>query len=70
MNGESYRVSGLSQGKFKVERDPVTGEAFVTRPVLDDAELLGAPSRDGAARTSQAVKMPLGKFIDDALGSR
>ncbi|UCG50446.1 MAG: hypothetical protein JSW58_09535 [Candidatus Latescibacterota bacterium] len=70
INAESYRVSGLSQGKFKVERDPVTGEAFITRPVLDDAELVGAPSREGAEKTSQAVKMPLDKFIDDALGRR
>ena len=65
----NYRVSGLSQGKFKVERDPVTGDAFITYPMMDGAEVLGTPSADGDGRTPHSARMPLSKFIDDALGA-
>ncbi len=65
----SYRVSGLSQGKFKVERDPVTGEAFVTYPMMDGAEVQGVRSAGDGGPVPQAVKMPLAKFIEDALGT-
>jgi hypothetical protein len=69
IDANSYRVSGLSQGKFKVERDPVTGDAFITYPMMEGAEIFGAPSADGDGRAPRSVKMPLGKFINDALGT-
>lgn len=69
IDASSYRVSGLSQGKFKVERDPVTGEAFVTYPMMDGAEVAGAPSAGDEGRAPQAVKKPLAEFIEDALGA-
>jgi hypothetical protein len=69
IDAANYRVSGLSQGKFKVERDPVTGDAFITYPMMDDAEVLGAPSAGGDGHAHRSAKMPLSKFIDDALGT-
>lgn len=65
----SYRVSGLSQGKFKVERDPVTGEPFVTYPMMEGSEPMGAPSAGDSGSAPRAVKKPLAEFIEDALGS-
>ena len=66
---DRYRVAGFSQGKFKVERDPVTGDAFVTRPMLDGTEVLGAPAKNGNLR-GQPERVPLNQFINDALDSR
>ena len=65
----TYQVSGFSQGKFSIERDPGTGKAFVKWPTLDDeVELVGAPARDGAAR-SRTDKVTLESFLDEALGA-
>jgi hypothetical protein len=69
IDAASYRVSGFSQGKFKVERDPVTGEPFVSYPMMDGVEVLGAPSADGEGGVPRSVKMPLDVFIGDALGT-
>ncbi|NIO29562.1 MAG: hypothetical protein GTO29_13525 [Candidatus Latescibacteria bacterium] len=67
---EGYRVSGFSQGKFEIERDPKTGEAFITRPALEGVEVLGAPVREGAAPVSRTVKIRLDQFIEEALNRR
>jgi hypothetical protein len=64
----NYRVSGLSQGKFKVERDPATGDPYITYPVMNGAEVVGVPSAGSDGRAPHSARMPLGKFIDDALG--
>jgi hypothetical protein len=64
---DAYHVSGFSQGKFNVERDPVTGEAFVRRPALEGAEVMGAPPSDDPMATTRVVEVPLTQFIDDAL---
>ncbi|UCG53330.1 MAG: hypothetical protein JSW58_07195 [Candidatus Latescibacterota bacterium] len=63
-----HRVSGFSQGKFMIERDPVTGEPFIRRPALEGAEVLGAPSRDKDPLISQTTKLPLDDFVKEALG--
>jgi hypothetical protein len=63
-DADKYRVSGFSQGKFGVERDPVTGEAFVTRPMLEGAEVLGAPAQGDVTK----ARVPLNQFINNALG--
>jgi hypothetical protein len=65
-DADRYRVSGFSQGKFGVERDPVTGEAFVTRPMLDGTEVLGAPAKRGGV-PGQPERVPLDQFINNAL---
>ena len=77
-DADTYRVSGFSQGKFGVERDPVTGEAFVMRPMLEGAEVLGAPVRDdatahdgdGSITASPPARVPLIQFINNALGDK
>jgi hypothetical protein len=70
LDGGQHRVAGFSQGKFKVERDPVTGEPFVTRPALDGAEVLGAPGQGSGPQTQQAEKVPLDAFVRDALETK
>ena len=61
-----HRVSGFSQGKFRVERDPDTGRAFVQSPPLDGVELVGAP--DGALPAGDMEKTTVDRFIRQALG--
>jgi hypothetical protein len=67
---DTYLVSGFSQGKFNIVRDPATGEAFVRRPALEGAEVLGAPPSGQEVSTSAVVNMPLRQFVDDALNRR
>ena len=59
-----HRVSGFSQGKYSVQRDPATGETFVRQAGLGATELSGAPVADLRAR------MPLGELLDRALPAR
>jgi hypothetical protein len=56
-----HRVSGFSQGKYSVQRDPVTGERFVRQAGLGATELSGAPLAELQSR------MPLGELLDRAL---
>lgn len=67
---DAYQVSGFSQGKFNIERDPITGEAFVKRPALEDVEILLAPQTDQQVPAPGNVNMPLKRFIDNALNLR
>lgn len=67
----AYHVSGFSQGKFGVERDPVTGEAFINRPSVTGAKLVGAPDQDTQVqRGARIERVPLDNFIKRALGRR
>lgn len=70
MEGTSYRVAGFSQGKFLVERDPATGEAYVNRPALEGVEVFGAPPDDGRMVGRSPVLVPLDKFVNQALGQK
>jgi hypothetical protein len=70
MDGTNYRVAGFSQGKFNVERDPLTGEAFVKRPALDGGEVVGAPPADERVVGTGPVRMPLDEFVKQALGRK
>jgi hypothetical protein len=65
-----HRVSGFSQGKLTIERDPATGEPFITHPALDDVGLLGAPDSGAHQAAPGAAKTPLDRFIQQALGRR
>lgn len=67
---DNYRVSGFSQGKFNVERDPDTGEPFIKRPALEGTEIQGAPAKDGVSMTSRVEPVPLQTFVDHALNRR
>ncbi len=70
MDTGDFRVAGFSQGKFEIERDPDSGEAFVKRPMIEGAEVLGAPSQMDGGPALQANRTPLDKFINDALGRK
>jgi hypothetical protein len=65
-----FRVTGFSQGKFEIERDPVSGEAFVKRPMVEGAEVLGAPARMDGGGSNQPTRTPLDQFVNDALGRK
>ncbi len=70
MDGGDYRVAGFSQGKFNIERDPVTGEATIKRPALEGAEVFGAPSTGEKVMGTGPVRMPLDEFVNHALGRK
>lgn len=61
-----FQVAGFSQGKFQVERDPDTGAAYIMRPTLAGAQLVGAPG--GTDPTAQYEKTSLDTFLREALG--
>jgi len=63
----AYHVSGFSQGKFKIERDPRSGTPFVKGRDVSDAQLVGAPT---GSKREVAEKMTLDSFIDRALGGK
>ncbi len=66
----SYQVFGFSQGKFEVERNLDTGEAFVRRPNVAESGIAGAPAADDVRPSSVPVRVKLDDFLDDALGRR
>ncbi len=61
-----FQIAGFSQGKFNVVRDHQTGQAFVMRPALDGAQIIGAP--DDGGESTGLVRIPLNRFIAQALG--
>ena len=62
----AFYVSGFSQGKFQVERNAQTGEAYVRQPALTGAQLVGAPAAERAA----VENVPLDRFVSWALGTK
>ena len=65
-----HRVSGFSQGKFNIERDPATGRAFIVHPSLGGVDIVGAPTSGGQAGQPRTDKTPLEQFVQQALGRR
>ena len=57
----AYRVSGFSQGKFSVQRDPNSGEEFVVQAGIGGAELVGA------SRSFKSERVRLGDLLQRAL---
>ncbi len=64
----TYQVSGFSQGKFAVERDPVTRKPYVKAPVFDGKQMLQVPAEGSAVQAPKETKVPLHRFVKDALG--
>ena len=64
--GDSYTVSGFSQGKFAIDRDPKTGKPYVRGAEKTDAQLVGVS--EGSPGTDDRV--PLQQFVDQALGRK
>lgn len=62
--GGAYHVSGFSQGKFTIERDPISGAPFVKGRNVTDSQLVGAPK---GKRKKGAETIPLDSFIEKAL---
>lgn len=68
----AYQVAGFSQGRFKIERDPVTGVAYVDGPPLEGVSLVGAPGTtepapQGPYRTTLKPRVTLDEFVNHAL---
>ncbi|MEE9270601.1 MAG: hypothetical protein V3V49_10120 [Candidatus Krumholzibacteria bacterium] len=66
----AFQVSGFSQGKFNIVRDPRTNQPYIERPSQDGVELVGGATPDALKRASRVEKMPLERFIDQALGRK
>jgi hypothetical protein len=66
----TYQVTGFSQGKFTIERDRATGEAFVLQAPLGDAEMIGAPSAQSTAPRDPRGRVSLDDLLNQALGRR
>jgi hypothetical protein len=67
---DAYQVSGFSQGKFAIERDTKTGEAFVSRRALEGIEWVPTSSTKTASPPRAVQKLSLSRFLDDALSQR
>ena len=70
LDADRYRVAGFSQGKFDIERDPVTGEPFIRRPSEEGVEITGAPPGQGEGPLAVSTRVPLGEFVKYTLGQR
>jgi hypothetical protein len=67
----AYQVAGFSQGKYRIERDPRSGKAYVEHVGPGGTELLAAPGDPGAEeRSATPRKLALDRFIDDVFGRR
>jgi len=66
--GGRFQVAGFSQGKFKVERDPGTGRAYVHRPPLEDVDVVN-DQRGNQATANTPARIPLDRFLVQALGT-
>ena len=63
----SYQVSGFSQGKFGIVRDPQTRQPYVERPASEGIELVGSATPEALRRASRIDKVPLEQFINQTL---
>jgi hypothetical protein len=68
----TFQVSGFSQGKFIVERNPATGVAYVQAPAMDGVQLLGAPGAgaptpQAPSRLADRQRLSVAEFVSQAL---
>jgi hypothetical protein len=68
-DASNYQVSGFSQGKFRITRNPVTGTACVDAPPLEGLSLRGAPSPQVPSGGRLKQSPTLDEFVSHALGS-
>jgi hypothetical protein len=66
----TFQVSGFSQGRFNIVRDPRTNQMYIERPSQDGVEFVGGATPDELRRASRVEKMPLERFINQALGRK
>jgi hypothetical protein len=62
------QVTGFSQGKFDIERDPKTGVAFVVRPAIERETLVRRSAAAEQMEPTTAVRLPLEQFVRSVLG--
>jgi hypothetical protein len=65
-----YQIVGLSQGKFTVERDPVSGKRFLTRAMIQGQAPKLVSSGSTAVQPPVTGKVGLERFIAEALGKK
>ena len=63
-SGGTYHVSGFSQGKYKIERDPRTGEPFVRQAAAEGIEFVSTPNGDPSVVKGTGDKVKVSDFID------
>jgi len=66
----TYHVSGFSQGKFTIERDPKSGKALVRQAPAGGAELIGSPAAQSTAAPDPRGRLTLDELLNQALGQR
>jgi hypothetical protein len=65
-----YQVTGFSQGKFEVERDPETGRRFVKRAALEGIEFSKTPGQiEPVDKMAGIEKVSLERFVAESLGN-
>lgn len=62
----AFQVAGFSQGKYMIERDPRTGQAFVKHAMPADMENTKTPA-DGAQPSAAAERVSMQQFLDSVL---
>jgi hypothetical protein len=66
----SFQVSGFSQGKLRILRDPETGLPYVQASSMEGVRVLQAPPGREPAAATMVQKVPLEEFLNQALGRR
>jgi hypothetical protein len=65
----AYQVTGFSQGKYRIERDPNTGAAFVQAAMPDGVDGSRAPASTTPARAAGG-RMTLEQFLNRVLSQQ
>lgn len=63
----NYRVAGFSQGRFDLERDPVTRRVYATRVASEDARFVERAGEGAAPSAGRPVRVPLDELLAEAL---
>lgn len=62
----AFQVAGFSQGKYMIERDPRTGQAFVKHAMPADMEDVKTPT-SGVQPSAAADRVSMQQFLDSVL---
>lgn len=64
--GGGFQVAGMSQGRFEIERDPETGDRYVSRPPFEGIELI-RPDGETEGGNGTVEKVTLEQFMSEVL---
>ena len=62
-----YQVTGMSLGRYPIERDPETGKRYVSRPAREEIKLMQADGTTPAGPDKGMEKISLDKFISEVI---